>query len=82
MYRKIKWTTINRYPADDIVNTDSAIRIYRSDPSLATLQVRGPLRKNNGRTGAFGVIASAKLNRDELTQLRDGINKALESLQS
>jgi len=76
-YRKINWTTINRYSNAEAVDTDSAFRVYKSSPDRATLQVRGPLRKSNGEAGAYGVIASAMLNRDELTELRDGINEAL-----
>lgn len=80
LFRKIDWTTINRYSRDEQVDTDSAFRIYKSMPDRATLQVRGPLRKSNGHPGCFGIIASAQLNIEELTALRDGVNECLEAL--
>ncbi len=79
-FRKIKYTTIHRYKSSEQVNTDSAFRIYKSAPDRVTLQVRGPLRNDDGNPGAFGIIASAKLNREELTELRDGINASLDEL--
>lgn len=79
-FRKINWTTIHRYTHAENIDTESAFRVYKSGPERVTLQVRGPLRKDNGESGAFGVIASAMLNREELTALRDGINISLKEL--
>ena len=79
-YEKLNSTNIRRFPNAEGVNTDSAFRVYKSRPGAVTLQIRGPLQKSNGYNGAFGVIASADLNRAELTALRDGINISLKEL--
>ena len=80
-FRKINHTTIHRYKCDGQIDTDSAFRIYKSSPGGATLQVRGPLLKADYQPGIYGIIASARLNREELTILRDGINASLAELE-
>ena len=79
-YRKIKFTNIRRYHPDEGIDTDSAFRVYKSSPAGVTLQVRGPELLKNHRNGKYGIIASASLNVDELTALRDGINASLNEL--
>ena len=80
-YQKISSTEIRRFQhTRSDVNTESAFRVYKSSPGRVTLQIRAPLLNSNFRPGCFGVIASALLNREDLTALRDGINISLEEL--
>ena len=82
-FRKIKWTAIYRYThreQDGGTDTDPAFRVYKSSPDRVTLQVRGQLLLDNGEPGAYGIVASAMLDHDELTALRDGINASLADL--
>ncbi len=79
-YRKIKFTTIRRYHSDEGIDTESAFRVYKSSPGGVTLQVRGPLLTKRYRASKYGIIATADLNKEELTALRDGINASLEEL--
>ncbi len=81
-YKEIRYTEIKRYPKEgkDAVKCDSAVRVYKSMPGGVTLQVRGPEMLRTRRPGSMGIIASAMLNRDELTELRDAINISLTEL--
>lgn len=81
-YREIKWSDIKRYPKEgkDSVPLDSAIRVYKSSPERVSLQIRGPERLCADKPSKFGIIATALLNLEELTALRDGINISLKEL--
>ena len=82
-YNEIKNTEIKRYPKEgkDSVPLDSAVRVYKSSPGTVTVQVRGPLMNKNYRDSQYGIIASARLNADVLTAMRDAINVSLSELQ-
>ena len=77
-YQKIDHTEIRRHARGAAIDLDPAMRVYRSSPGTATLQVRGPEMLANYRTnGVHGIVANARLGFSELTDLRDAINDVL-----
>ncbi len=81
-YKEIRDTEIKRYPKEGkgAVKCDSAVRVYKSSPGSVTLQVRGPEMLRTFKPSKFGIIATARLNLDELTAIRDAINISLSEL--
>ena len=60
------------------VEPERGLRLYcEQADDIWALQVRGPLRLQNGTDGKDFIIANAHLDREEMMALRDAINELL-----
>lgn len=72
-------TDIYKASGSDKHHYTPILRLYCTSADEAwSLQVRGPLKRADGRDGADFVIACARMRREDMIALRDAIDRQLE----
>jgi hypothetical protein len=75
-FRAVEWATAEKV---NYADRERGVRLYRyqRSPDDWLLQVRTPMRLRNGEDGRDFIVASAHLDREQLTELRDAIDEFL-----